>query len=166
MTQNKEKIDVSSMNDFLERNKKLEQEKTEKQKHSNKVLLYAFSNQVTFESLTKQKPRKIHHGRAFKKMSKLISSSLDSDDLSDTIRLILENTKKYMDLKVFDLQDARRYLQGGIWQYSQSDKDNELTELEKNILSEMKKSIFLRILIYRIVILLFICSMIIYLLWR
>ena len=99
-------------------------------------------------------------------MSKLISSSLDSDDLSDTIRLILENTKKYMDLKIFDLQDARRYLQGGIWQYSQSDKDNELTELEKNILSEMKKSIFLRILIYRIVILLFICSIIIYLLWR
>ena len=79
---------------------------------------YERNGLVRFESLTKQKPRKIKRGKSYQVFMENIDIYLDSNKVRLEIKKLLQDTKDYLLQGVFDVFDANHYLRGNIYFFS------------------------------------------------
>lgn len=137
MTQNKhnsdERITIDDVNDFLKKQEERNKKVLDKSRNSEKVKRYAFSNKIAFDSLTKQQPRNIHKGKQYNLILSIVEEGLKNSDVSDTGRIILENTHKYLIKGVFNVRDAEEYLIGNFWKLSHGSTEQKLTVREQKI---------------------------------
>lgn len=100
---------------------------------------YERNGLVRFESLTKQKPRKIKRGKSYQVFMENIDIYLDSNEVRLEIKKLLQDTKDYLLQGVFD---ANRYLRGNI--YFLVHKGSQLNDYERKILKSFKNKPYLK----------------------
>ena len=110
--------------------------------HKNEVH-YERNGLVRFESLTKQKLRKIKRGKSYQVFMENIDIYLDSNEVRLEIKKLLQDTKDYLLQGVFDVFDANRYLRGNI--YFLVHKGSQLNDYERKILKSFKNKPYLKI---------------------
>lgn len=109
--------------------------------HKNEVH-YERNGLVSFDSLTKQKPRKIKRGRKYQVFMENIDIYLDSNEIRLEIKKLLQDTKDYLLQGVFDVFDANRYLRGNI--YFLVHQGSQLNDYERKILKSFKNKSYLK----------------------
>ena len=118
-----------------------EHEKSWNEEQKNEVH-YERNGLVRFESLTKQKPRKIKRGKSYQVFMENIDIYLDSNEVRLEIKKLLQDTKDYLLQGVFDVFDANRYLRGNI--YFLVHKGSQLNDYERKILKSFKNKPYLK----------------------
>ena len=103
---------------------------------------YERNGLVRFESLTKQKPRKIKRGKSYQVFMENIDIYLDSNEVRLEIKKLLQDTKDYLLQGVFDVFDANHYLRGNI--YFLVHKGSQLNDYERKILKSFKNKPYLK----------------------
>ncbi len=103
---------------------------------------YERNGLVRFDSLTKQKPRKIKRGKSYQVFMENIDIYLDSNEVRLEIKKLLQDTKDYLLQGVFDVFDANRYLRGNI--YFLVHKGSQLNDYERKILKLFKNKSYLK----------------------
>ena len=103
---------------------------------------YERNGLVRFDSLTKQKPRKIKRGKSYQVFMENIDIYLDSNEVRLEIKKLLQDTKDYLLQGVFDFFDANRYLRGNI--YFLVHKGSQLNDYERKILKLFKNKSYLK----------------------
>lgn len=103
---------------------------------------YERNGLVRFESLTKQKPRKIKRGKSYQVFMENIDIYLDSNEVRLEIKKLLQDTKDYLLQGVFDVFDANRYLRGNI--YFLVHQGSQLNDYERKILKSFKNKSYLK----------------------
>lgn len=103
---------------------------------------YERNGLVRFESLTKQKPRKIKRVKSYQVFMENIDIYLDSNEVRLEIKKLLQDTKDYLLQGVFDVFDANRYLRGNI--YFLVHKGSQLNDYERKILKSFKNKSYLK----------------------
>ena len=103
---------------------------------------YERNGLVRFESLTKQKPRKIKRGKRYQVFMENIDIYLDSNEVRLEIKKLLQDTKDYLLQGVFDVFDANRYLRGNI--YFLVHQGSQLNDYERKILKSFKNKSYLK----------------------
>jgi len=122
MAQNNEKrkpIDIVQLNKYIEERNK-----------PKAGVRYLRDGEVSFDSLTNQKPRKIHRGSHYQKLLALINNAENYGSFSKPLNEILHDTRAYLNEGVFDTKDAERYLSGMFNSYAR--EGNSLSEAEEN----------------------------------
>ncbi|WP_445081289.1 DNA repair protein [Lactococcus sp. KTH0-1S] len=109
--------------------------------HKNEVH-YERNGLVSFDSLTKQKPRKIKRGKSYQVFMENIDIYLDSNEVRLEIKKLLQDTKDYLLQGVFDVFDANRYLRGNI--YFLVHQGSQLNDYERKILKSFKNKSYLK----------------------
>lgn len=100
---------------------------------------YEKNGLVRFESLTKQKPRKIKRGKSYQVFMENIDIYLDSNEVRLEIKKLLQDTKDYLLQGIFDVLDANRYLRGNI--YFLVHQGSQLNDYERKFLKSFKNII-------------------------
>ena len=118
-----------------------EHEKSWNEEQKNEVH-YERNGLVRFESLTKQKPRKIKRGKSYQVFMENIDIYLDSNEVRLEIKKLLQDTKDYLLQGVFDVFDANRYLRGNI--YFLVHQGSQLNDYERKILKSFKNKPYLK----------------------
>lgn len=103
---------------------------------------YERNGLVRFDSLTKQKPRKIKRGKSYQVFMENIDIYLDSNEVRLEIKKLLQDTKDYLLQGVFDVFDTNRYLRGNI--YFLVHKGSQLNDYERKILKLFKNKSYLK----------------------
>lgn len=103
---------------------------------------YERNGLVRFESLTKQKLRKIKRGKSYQVFMENIDIYLDSNEVRLEIKKLLQDTKDYLLQGVFDVFDANRCLRGNI--YFLVHKGSQLNDYERKILKSFKNKPYLK----------------------
>lgn len=119
------------------------------EEHKNEVR-YERNGLVSFESLTKQKPRTIKRGRKYERLMEGIDAYLTSKEISPEIKKLLQDTKDYLLQGIFDVFDAKRYLTISFALLIQHGK--QLNESEKQAVKSFKNRRFVKNIITIIVI--------------
>lgn len=119
------------------------------EEHKNEVR-YERNGLVSFESLTKQKPRTIKRGRKYERLMEGIDAYLTSKEISPEIKKLLQDTKDYLLQGIFDVFDAKRYLTISFALLIQHGK--QLNRSEKQVVKSFKNRRFVKNIITIIVI--------------
>ena len=126
-----------------------EHEKSWNEEQKNEVH-YERNGLVRFESLTKQKPRKIKRGKSYQVFMENIDIYLDSNEVRLEIKKLLQDTKDYLLQGIFDVFDAKRYLTISFALLIQHGK--QLNRSEKQVVKSFKNRIFIKNIVTIIII--------------
>lgn len=119
------------------------------EEHKNEVR-YERNGLVSFESLTKQKPRTIKRGRKYERLMEGIDAYLTSKEISPEIKKLLQDTKDYLLQGIFDVFDAKRYLTISFALLIQHGK--QLNRSEKQVVKSFKNRMFIKNIVTIIII--------------
>ncbi|WKG35825.1 DNA repair protein [Lactococcus lactis] len=122
--------------------KKMQEAGKRRNEEQKNEVHYERNGLVRFESLTKQKPRKIKRGKSYQVFMENIDIYLESNVVRLEIKKLLQDTKDYLLQGVFDVFDANRYLRGNI--YFLVHKGSQLNDYERKILKSFKNKSYLK----------------------